>query len=169
MEDTDKITIREVYAHQIFEAMKNDEKHQLDKAIYVLGGDLAGIGKYQATGRIIGSYRDQQPTLLVDTFIPQEEDYQTFDLDTVLPHLEKLKAMDADEIAKDLSYHVTRIYKRPYLHLGVLLNLCPPVDQLPGRGPHPWLDNIKKASAQPRIFMTPTFARIGSPPWSSIY
>jgi len=144
VEDTDKIVVREVFAHQIFEPMQFNQKNQLDKPIYVLGGDLVEIGKYQATGRIVGSYRDQQPVLLVDTLVPQDEDYQCFDLDAARPRLKKLQAMDVDEIALDLSYHVTRIYKRQELHLGVLLVLCSPLwINFPGEGRiRGWLSSI---------------------------
>ncbi|MBM4274995.1 MAG: hypothetical protein FJ134_11130, partial [Deltaproteobacteria bacterium] len=144
VEDTDKIVVREVFAHQIFEPMQFNQKNQLDKPIYVLGGDLVEIGKYKATGRIVGSYRDQQPVLLVDTLVPQDEDYQCFDLDAARPRLKKLQAMDVDEIALDLSYHVTRIYKRQELHLGVLLVLCSPLwINFPGEGRiRGWLSSI---------------------------
>jgi hypothetical protein len=144
VEDTDKIVVREVFAHQIFEPMQFNQKNQLDKPIYVLGGDLVEIGKYQATGRIVGSYRDQQPVLLVDTLVPQDEDYQCFDLETAMPRLKKLQAMDVDEIALDISYHVTRIYKRQEIHLGVLLVLCSPLwINFPGEGRiRGWLSSI---------------------------
>jgi hypothetical protein len=133
VEDTDKEVVRECYAHQIFEPMKSGT--QIDKVIYVIGGDLVDIGKYRATGRIVASYRDQQPVLLVDTLEHQEEDYQCFDLDTARPHLEKLKAMKVDDMVEDLSLHVTRIYKRHDLHLGILLVLCSPLwINFPGDG-----------------------------------
>jgi hypothetical protein len=167
VEDTDKIVVREVYAHQIFEPMQFDKKHQLDKPVYILGGDLVEIGKYKATGRIVGSYRDQQPTLLVDTLVPEDEDYQCFDLDAALPYLRKLKAMDVDEIVTDLSNHVTRIYKRHDLHLGVLLMLGSPLwINFPGDGRiRGWLTAIMvgdtgtgKTSISQGLF---EFARVG--------
>ena len=81
IDDADKMVVRECYAHQVFEPMKPDQQGQIEKTIYVLGGEPVGIGKYEATGRIIASHRDQQPVLLVDTLVPQEEDFQTFDLE----------------------------------------------------------------------------------------
>jgi hypothetical protein len=81
---------------------------------------MVGIGKYQATGRIVSSYKDQQPVLLVDRLVHQDEDYQCFDLDTARPHLQKLQNMLIEDICYDLSCHVTRIYQRWDLHLGVL-------------------------------------------------
>ncbi|MBU4447299.1 MAG: hypothetical protein KKD99_01840 [Proteobacteria bacterium] len=130
-----RTTVREAYAHQIFEPMKLDQQNQIDKQIYLLGGDLVSIGKYRATGFVRTSWKDQQPVLIVDNLVPQEEDFQSFDLDTALPHLEKLKAMDVDDIIRDLSYHVTRIYERHDQHLGVLLTLCSPLwINFPGDG-----------------------------------
>ena len=135
LDDTDRVVVREVFAHQIFEAMKFSLEHQIDKPIYILGGDMVGIGKYQATGRIVSSYKDQQPVLLVDRLVHQDEDYQCFDLDTARPHLQKLQKMKIEEICDDLSCHVTRIYKRWDLHLGVLLVLCSPLwFNFPGEG-----------------------------------
>ena len=135
LDDTDRVVVREVFAHQIFEAMKFSLEHQIDKPVYILGGAMVGIGKYQATGRIVSSYKDQQPVLLVDRLVHQDEDYQCFDLDTARPHLQKLQNMMIEEICDDLSCHVTRIYQRWDLHLGVLLVLCTPLwFNFPGEG-----------------------------------
>jgi len=137
IEDTCFTTVREAYAHQIFEPMqsRDESNQQIDKAIYLVGGDLIGIGKYRATGFVFSSFRDHQPILLVDTLVPQEEDYQNFTLDSAQPHLEKLKAMYVGDIVRDLSYHVTRIYERHAQHLGVLLVLCSPLwINFPGDG-----------------------------------
>ena len=41
--------------------------------IEIIGGALVEIGKYQATGWVVTSYRDQQLTLLVDTLERMEE------------------------------------------------------------------------------------------------
>jgi hypothetical protein len=167
VEDEDRVVVREVFAHQIFEAMQFNPEHQLDKPIYILGGDLVGIGKYEATGRIVASYRDQQPVLLVDTLVHQDEDYQCFDLDAARPHLQKLKAMRIEQMVNDLSYHVTRIYKRWDLHLGVLLVLCSPLwINFPGEGRiRGWLTAIMvgdsgtgKTSISQGLF---EFARVG--------
>lgn len=167
VEDEDKIVVREVFAHQIFEAMKFSPEHQLDKPIYILGGELVGIGKYRVTGRIVASYRDQQPVLLVDELVHLDEDYQCFDLNTARPHLQKLQKMRIEEICIDMSYHVTRIYKRWDLHLGVLLVLCSPLWIIfPGEGRiRGWLTAIMigdsgtgKTSISQGIF---EFARLG--------
>ena len=43
--------------------------------------------------------------------------------------------MDLDEIGNDLSHHVTKIYQRHHLHMGVLLILCTPLwINFPGEG-----------------------------------
>lgn len=86
------------------------------------------IGKYQATGRVITSYRDQQPTLLVDTLERLEEDYQVFDLEKIRPNLEKIQALEPRQIVEDISQHITQIYERIDIHLGNLLTLLTPLE-----------------------------------------
>ena len=71
----------------------------VEKPIYVIGGGLVEIGKYQATGRVVTAYRDQQPTMLVDTIERLEEDYQGFSVEKYRPSLEKLREMTPKEIA----------------------------------------------------------------------
>ena len=78
IKDEDSITIREVFAHQVVGAMAAERIELVEKPVYVIGGGLVEIGKYQATGRVITSYRDQQPTMLIDTMERLEEDYQGF-------------------------------------------------------------------------------------------
>jgi hypothetical protein len=135
VEDHNRLTVREVYAHQVVGPMSAERTELVEKPVYVIGGDLVEIGKYQATGRVVTSYKDQQPTLLVDTLERMEEDYQAFDLEKARPSLEKIREMEPDEIIEDLSLHVTRIYERPDLHLGVLLTLCSPLwIEFPGEG-----------------------------------
>jgi predicted transcriptional regulator len=143
--DADQLTVRELWAHQVFNPMQSArEDGQIEKPIYVIGGELVGLGKYRATGRIVTTYSRHFPTLLVDTLERLEEDYQAFDLDRARPHLLKLKEMFAEEIVEDISYHVTRIYRREALHLGVLLVLCSADEiNLPGEGAiRGWLSSI---------------------------
>lgn len=167
VQDEDRLTIREVYAHQVVGPMAAERIEIVEKPIYIIGGSLVEIGKYQGTGRVVTSYRDQQPTMLVDTLDLLEEDYQGFALDIARPHLQKLQAMDVDDIAMDLSYHVTRIYKRPWMHLGVLLVLCSPLwINFPGEGRiRGWLIAIMvgdtgtgKTAVSQKLF---EFARVG--------
>ena len=166
--DEDRLTIREVYGHQVVGAMAAERIELVEKPIYVIGGGLVEIGKYQATGRVITAYRDQQPTMLVDTMERLEEDYQGFSVEKYRPSLEKLREMTPQEIADDLAIHVTRIYERPDLHLGVLLVLCSPLGfDFPGEGQiRGWLTAIivgdtgtGKTTVSEGFF---NFARIGN-------
>ena len=91
IKDEDRITIREGFAHQVVGAMAAERIELVEKPIYVIGGGLVEIGKYQATGRVITSYRDQQPTMLVDTIERLEEDYQGFSVEKYRESLEKLR------------------------------------------------------------------------------
>ena len=168
IKDEDKITIREVFAHQVVGAMAADTLELVEKPVYVIGGGLLEIGKYQATGRVVTAYRDQQPTMLVDTIERLEEDYQGFTVEKYRGSLEKLQAMSPQDIADDLAVHVTRIYERPDLHLGVLMVLCSPLGfDFPGEGQiRGWLTAIivgdtgtGKTTVSEGFF---NFARIGS-------
>jgi hypothetical protein len=168
IKDEDKITIREVYSHQVVGAMAAERIELVEKPVYVIGGGLVEIGKYQATGRVVTSYRDQQPTMLIDTLERLEEDYQGFTVEKYRPSLEKLRVMTPREIADDLAVHVTRIYERPDLHLGVLMVLCSPLGfDFPGEGQiRGWLTAIivgdtgtGKTTVSEGFF---NFARIGS-------
>ena len=76
--------------------------------------------------------------------------------------------MTPQEIADDLAVHVTRIYERPDLHLGVLMVLCSPLGfDFPGEGQiRGWLTAIivgdtgtGKTTVSEGFF---NFARIGS-------
>ena len=84
------------------------------------------------------------------------------------PSLEKLREMAPREILDDLAVHVTRIYERPDLHLGVLMVLCSPLGfDFPGEGQiRGWLTAIivgdtgtGKTTVSEGFF---NFARIGT-------
>ncbi|MBM4288883.1 MAG: minichromosome maintenance protein MCM, partial [Deltaproteobacteria bacterium] len=134
-QDEDRLTVREVFAHQVVGPMAPERLELVEKPIYVVGGHLVEIGKYRAIGKVTTAYRDQQPTLLVDAMERLDEDYQGFTVEKYRANLEKVREMSPDEIAADLSVHVTRIYGRPDLHLGTLLVLCSPLGfDFPGEG-----------------------------------
>ncbi len=128
IKDEDRLTLREVYAHQVVGPMAAERLELVEKPIYIIGGAMVEIGKYQATGRVVTSYRDQQPTLLVDTLERLEEDYQEFDVEKIRPNLEKLQALQPRQIVEDISQHITQIYERIDIHLGNLLVLLAPLE-----------------------------------------
>jgi hypothetical protein len=111
--DKDRLTIREVYGHQVVGAMAAERIELVEKPVYIIGGGLVEIGTYQATGRVITSYRDQQPTMLVDTLERLVENYQGFSVEKYRASLEKLRELDTWEIVEDISQHldtgITRI------------------------------------------------------------
>jgi len=133
----DRQTIREVYAHQVLHPGDKSENELVEKPIYTIGSKIWPIGQYQATGWIWSHPRNQKPTMMVDTMVPMEEDWQAFDLDRSRPLLNELAQLDIDqaELVEDLMFNHTKIYQRYDLHWGVLLTLCSPrwID-LPGEG-----------------------------------
>jgi hypothetical protein len=133
--DEDRLTIREVYAHQVVGAMAAERIELVEKPIYIIGGDLVEIGKYEVVGRVTTSFRDQQPTLLVDTCKRLEEDYQGFDVEKMRPFLEKLRDLDPHDIVEDIARNITQIYERDDIHMGNLLVLISPLEiDFPGEG-----------------------------------
>lgn len=128
IKDEDHLTIREVFAHQVVGPMAAERIELVEKPIYIIGGGLIEIGKYQATGRVVTSYRDQQPTLLVDTLDRLEEDYQVFDLEKCRASLERLQALEVRQIVEDISQHITQIYERIDIHLGNLMVIVSPLE-----------------------------------------
>ena len=129
-----KITIRELFAHQVFKNdMPNEANELIEKAVYVIGEKLVPIGQYQATGFVRTHPKNQKPTMLIDTLEKQEQDWQGFTVEKAKDDLKTLQALDPITIVSDLSKNVTRIYERPDLHLGILLTLVSPLYiNLPG-------------------------------------
>ena len=157
IQDEDRLTIREVFAHQVIGPMAAERIELVEKPIYIIGGALVEIGKYQATGRVVTSYRDQQPTLLVDTLTRMEEDYQVFDIEKARPHLEKLQQLAPRQIVEDIALHITQIYERIDIHLGNLLVLLSPLEiDFPGEG-------RLRDDSRPSMWVTPEPARPASP------
>lgn len=130
LDPADRLTIREVYAHQvIYPGSKTSSENELvEKPIYTIGSKIYPIGQYQATGFVLSHPRNQKPTMMVDTMTPMEEDWQSFELDKARPLLDELAPFDIDkaELIDDLMFHHTKIYQRYELHWGVLLTLCSP-------------------------------------------
>ena len=143
--DQNRVTLREVYAHQVLEGGIPTEKNELiEKPVYVMGGKQIPIGQYQATGFVLSHPRNQRPTMLIDHIDAQEEDWQAFDLNNAEDHLVELQALDPVEIIQELSLNVTRIYEREDIHLGTLLTMVSPqwID-FPGDGRiRGWISSI---------------------------
>jgi len=134
IDEKKKITLRELFAHQILKNdMPNEANELIEKPVYVIGGGLVPIGQYQATGFVRTHPKNQKPTMLIDTLERQDQDWQGFKLENAREDLETLQELDPMDIVTDLCRNITRIYKRPDLHLGVLLTLVSPLYiNLPG-------------------------------------
>ena len=145
VQDQNRATLREVYAHQVLEGGIPSERNEVvEKPVYVMGGDMVPIGQYQATGFVHSHPRNQRPTLLIDQIEPQEEDWQAFNLNNCIDDLVELQALDPIDIIEDLAQNVTRIYEREDIHLGILLTMVSPrwID-FPGDGRiRGWISSI---------------------------
>ncbi len=144
IEPENHITIREVYAHQVQSSIADITL--VEKAVYVIGGDLVPIGQYKATGFVHRHPLTQQPTMLIDTLEPEEEDWQAFDLEEKKHLLREVQQLDlcTGDILEDLMHNFTRIYDRYDLHLATLLTLCSPAwIDLPGEGrTRGWISSV---------------------------
>jgi hypothetical protein len=135
LSDNDRVTIREVFAHQVLAGLSASVTELVEKTVYTIGSKIYPIGQYKATGFVHSHPRNQKPTMLIDTMEAQEEDWQSFRLDKSRHHLEALQALDVGTMLDDMMYHVTKIYERHDLNLGVLLTLCSPLwIDFPGDG-----------------------------------
>ena len=126
VDQTNKLTLREVYAHQVTEGDPVGITELSEKAIYIVGSDQLPIGRYKATGYVYTYPRNQKPTILVDTIEPEEEDWQSFDIESARDLLRPMKKASIEDLLIDISNNVTRIYDRDEIHLGVMLSLCSP-------------------------------------------
>jgi len=145
VEDKNRVTIRENFAHQVLsESIATDATELVEKPVYTIGGDLLPIGQYQATGFIHSHPRNQRPTMLIDSFEKQAEDWQAFDLDKSRHMLEHLQELSPVKIIESLVSNVTRIYEREEIHLGVLLTILSPLWlNIPGEGKkRGWISSI---------------------------
>lgn len=166
IENENRLTLREVYAHQVLSGTATTEL--VEKPIYTIGSKIYSIGQYRATGFIHTHPRHQKPTMIIDTMEAQEEDWQSFDLEQSRPLLREIQKMAVDDdILNDVIENITKIYKRFDLNLGVLLTLCSPrwID-MPGNGRiRGWISSVVigdsgtgKSEVSEKIF---NYAKVG--------
>ena len=152
-----KATIKEFFCHQRVHRMIQTKKdgedikiidgkkqELIEKRVYHLSSDHVNPGSYLATGWVKSHPKTQQVTFLIEELIPQEDDYQSFDLKANTGHLRAFQALNLNDILDDLTNNVTRIYyDRNDLLLAILLTYCSPLyitfnDEII----HGWLNTI---------------------------
>jgi len=130
-----RTTVKEFFCHQrvnrithvhqdddsVVELVDGKNEELVEKRVYYLSSDNVKPGNYLATGWVKSHPRTQQVTFLIETLVPQEDDFESFRIEDNVRHLEALRGMSVGEIVSDLRQHVTRVYKRDELLLAVLL------------------------------------------------
>jgi 5S rRNA maturation endonuclease (ribonuclease M5) len=150
-----KATIKEFFAHQRIKRMvripgkdshliNGKEQDVVERRVYYLSSETVRPGHYLATGWVKTHPKTQAVTFLIEELIPQEDDYQAFQLKDNVNHLKAFQALKLDEIFKDLTNNVTRIYyDDDYLLPAILLTYCSPLyAKFNGEIIHSWLNTI---------------------------
>ena len=136
----ERTTVKEFFCHQkvsritqvrnedgdIIQMIDGKQQELTEKRVYYLSSDHPKPGNYQATGWVKSHPKTQQVTLLIESLEPQEDDFESFQ---VQQHIEQLRAFQEiswDDKLEDLSKHVTGIYGRDGILATVLLTYCSP-------------------------------------------
>lgn len=141
IEITKRTTIKEFFCHQKINRITqsrdgegntvtliNGQNQELvERKVYYLSSDSVKPGNYLATGYIKTHPKTQQVTFLIESLIPQEDDYQAFKLHENIKHLKEYQKFTLEEIIDDLSSHVTKIYEQDEVLLTILLTYCSPL------------------------------------------
>jgi hypothetical protein len=135
-----RTTIKEFFCHQKINRMvqmkgqsgetvqKINGKPQeiIEKKVYYISADHPNFGSYEAIGWVKSHPKTQQVTLLIETLIPLEDDYEKFDPQENENHFNEFKKIGAQSSIEILTDHVTKIYQRDELLLAILLTYCSP-------------------------------------------
>jgi 5S rRNA maturation endonuclease (ribonuclease M5) len=148
----ERTTIKEFFCHQRINRMVPESQTQeeidagikpkavvnsedsnqelIEKKVYYLSSDNVMPGNYLATGYVKTHPKTQQVTFLIENLVPQEDDYQAFDLAKNIHFLKEYQKIPFKDVLEDFSQNVVKIYERDELLLAVLLTYCSPLHLL---------------------------------------
>lgn len=135
-----RTTVKEFFCHQKITRIsqtqdKNgdvmqliDGKYQelIEKKVYYLSSAHPKPGNYEATGWVKSHPKTQQVTMLIETLVPQEDDFEQFRVDDHVEDLQAFRALEIGQVVEDLRENVTRVYERDEILTAVLLSYCSP-------------------------------------------
>ncbi len=135
-----RTTVKEFFCHQRVNriAQANDKKETpnpssdggkqelMEKKVYYVSSQDVTPGNYLATGYVKSHPKTQMVTFLIDSLLPQEDDFQAFSVEENLSHLKAIQKLGLSGIMSEISEQVTRVYERDELLLAVLLTYCSP-------------------------------------------
>jgi len=136
-----RTTIKEFFCHQkvnritqtrdedgnIVQFIDGKKQELMEKKVYYLSSENVKPGNFLATGYIKTHPKTQQVTFLIESLIPQEDDYQAFDLEKNIVHLQTFQRLSWAEILEDLTENVTKVFERDEILTAVLLTYCSPL------------------------------------------
>jgi hypothetical protein len=96
----------------------------MEKKVYYISSENVEPESFRATGFIKTHPKTQQVTFLIETLERLEEDYQTFDLNKNISHLQAFQKISFDEKIEDLTENVIQVYQRTDLITTILLTFC---------------------------------------------
>jgi 5S rRNA maturation endonuclease (ribonuclease M5) len=135
-----RTTVKEFFCHQRVnriaqaniksEAPNNSsdggKQELMEKKVYYVSSEDVTPGNYLATGYVKSHPKTQMVTFLIDSLIPQDDDFQAFSVEEKLSHLKAIQKLGLSGIMDEISEHITRVYERDELLLGVMLTYCSP-------------------------------------------
>jgi len=130
-----KYTVKEFFCHQrvtrVVDVKKEDgsstqvnaglNQELVEKRVYYLSSEEPSPSNYLATGWIKTHPKTQQVTFLIETLIPQEDDFQSFRTAEHLDELHAFQKLSWKEKITDISENITKVYERDDLLTGILL------------------------------------------------
>lgn len=141
IEITKRTVIKEFFCHQrvnrisqvksdsgeIIQQIDGKNQELVEHCVYYLSSDSIKPGNYLATGYVTTHPKSQRVTYLIETLIPQEDDYQAFRLENNIKHLSAFQQLSLNEIITDINNNVTKIYGHDEVLLSILLTYCSPL------------------------------------------
>lgn len=136
-----RTTIKEFFCHQkvnritqtrdeegnIIQIIDGKKQELMEKKVYYLSSENLKPGNYLATGYVKTHPKTQQVTFLIESLIPEEDDYQTFDIEKNLAQLQDFQKLSWQEILQDLTENVTGVFERDEILTAILLTYCSPL------------------------------------------
>lgn len=136
-----RATIKEFFCHQkvtrisqkpdedgnIIQTIDGRQQELLEKRVYYFSSDHVKPGSYVAEGYVKTHPKTQQVTFLIESLVPQEEEFHSFSVEENIEHLRACKMLSVEEITRDLTDNVTRIFERPAVITAILLTYSSPL------------------------------------------
>lgn len=133
--------VKEFFAHQkvnritqvkdkngnVVQYIDGEQQELLEKKVYYLSSENIKPGNYLATGYVKTHPKTQQVTFLIESLIPQQDDFQSFNIREKVDSLKKYKTVKWDDIMEDLSENVTHVYDRDEILATILLTYTSPL------------------------------------------